>query len=132
MASSTTQEVSEIVEKDAQLGSEQEITLTPAAAEKLGALMEQKGVRDTHGLRVFIRGGGCSGFQYGMTFDSNPRPVDRVFEEHGLRVIVDPQSLQYMAGARIDYVEDPEGAGFHIDNPNMVTNCGSGGCAGCR
>jgi iron-sulfur cluster assembly accessory protein len=75
----------------------------------LDELMEQKGVRDTHALRVFIRAGGCSGFQYGMTFDSSPRPVDSVFEEHGLRVVVDPQSLQYMAGSSIDYVDDPAG-----------------------
>jgi iron-sulfur cluster assembly protein len=128
MASLTTEEVSGVVEQE----SEQGIRLTPIAAEKLGELMEQKGVRDTHGLRVFIRGGGCSGFQYGMTFDSNPRPIDTVFEEYGLRVIVDPQSLQYMAGSSIDYVDDPAGGGFHIENPNMVSNCSSGGCNGCH
>jgi iron-sulfur cluster assembly protein len=128
MASSTTQEATEIVEQENGQG----ITLTQAAAEKLSVLMEQKGVRETHGLRVFVRGGGCSGLQYGMTFDSNPRPIDRVFEENGLRVIVDPQSLAYMAGSSIDYVDDPEGAGFHIENPNMLSSCGSGGCSGCR
>jgi iron-sulfur cluster assembly protein len=132
MASSMAGEVTEVVEQDAPGPGGQGITLTPAAAEKLGLLMEQKGVRDTHGLRVFIRGGGCSGFQYGMTFDSSPRPIDSVFEEHGLRVIVDPQSLEYMAGASIDYVDDPEGAGFHIENHNMVSSCSSGGCSGCR
>jgi iron-sulfur cluster assembly protein len=128
MTASTVQEASEVVEQV----NGQRITLTPAAAEKLGVLMEEKGVRETHGLRVFIRAGGCSGFQYGMTFDSSPRPIDHVFEEHGLRVIVDPQSLQYMSGASIDWVDDPEGAGFHIENPNMVSSCGSGGCSGCR
>jgi iron-sulfur cluster assembly accessory protein len=128
MASLSTQEMSQVVEQD----NEQGITLTPVAAEKLGELMEQKGVRDTHALRVFIRGGGCSGFQYGMTFDSNPRPIDSVFEEHGLRVVVDPQSLQYMAGASIDYVDDPAGGGFHIENPNVASSCGSGGCGGCH
>jgi iron-sulfur cluster assembly accessory protein len=128
MASLSTQGTSEVVEQDNEMG----ITLTPVAAEKLGVLMEQKGVRDTHALRVFIRGGGCSGFQYGMTFDSNPRPIDRVFEEHGLRVVVDPQSLQYMAGASIDYVDDPAGGGFHIENPNVASSCGGGGCGGCH
>jgi iron-sulfur cluster assembly protein len=116
----------EVVEK------EQGITLTPLAAEKLGELMEQKAVRDTHGLRVFIRGGGCSGFQYGMTFDANPRPIDTVFEQHGVRVIVDPQSLEYMTGSVIDFVDDPAGGGFHIENPNMVSSCSSGGCSGCH
>ena len=131
MASLTTQETAEVVEQAPQVG-EQGITLTPVAAQKLGELMEQKGVRDTHALRVFIRGGGCSGFQYGMTFDSSPRPIDRVFEENGLRVIVDPQSLQFMAGASIDYVDDPAGGGFHIENPNLASSCGSGGCGGCH
>ncbi len=107
------------------------ITLTETAAEKLAAIMDEKGVRETHGLRVFVSGSGCSGLQYGMTFDSNPRPVDVVFEQQGLRVIVDPQSLQYMEGASIDYVEGPTGGGFHIENPNAVSNC-SGGCSSCH
>jgi iron-sulfur cluster assembly accessory protein len=128
MATSTTQAETEVVEQE--LG--QGITLTPLAAEKLGELMEQKGLRATHALRVFIQGGGCSGFQYGMTFDSNPRPIDHVFEEHGLRVVVDPQSLQYMAGSSIDYLDGPNGGGFHIDNPNMVSSCSSSGCSSCR
>jgi iron-sulfur cluster assembly accessory protein len=132
MAAPTTQEMTGVIEQDAPRREGEGIVLTPSAAEKLGELMEQKGVRDTHALRVFIRGGGCSGFQYGMTFDSSPRPVDSVFEEHGLRVIVDPQSLQYMAGSSIDYVDDPAGGGFHIENPNSAAACSGGGCSGCR
>lgn len=108
------------------------ITLSEAAATKLGEIMNEKGVRATHGLRVFVSGGGCSGLQYGMTFDSNPRDIDHVFEQHGLRVIIDPQSLIYMEGASIDYVEGPMGAGFHIDNPNAVSSCSSSGCSGCH
>jgi len=77
------------------------VTLTAAAAEKLDTIMKEKGVRETHGLRVFVSGGGCSGLQYGMTFDDNPRPVDSVFEQHGMRIIIDPQSRQYMEGASI-------------------------------
>jgi iron-sulfur cluster assembly protein len=127
-----TQEMTETVEQNALSPDGQGITLTPLAAEKLGELMEQKGVRDTHALRVFIRGGGCSGFQYGMTFDSDLRPIDHVFEEHGLRVVMDPQSFQYMAGSSIDYVDDPAAGGFHIENPNMVSNCSSSGCGGCH
>jgi len=128
MATPTTQTEMEVVEQEDGQG----ITLTPLAAEKLSELMEQKGVRATHALRVFIQGGGCSGFQYGMTFDSNPRPIDRVFEQHGVRVVIDPQSLQYMAGARIDYLEGPSGGGFNIENPNMVSNCSGSGCSSCR
>ncbi len=102
------------------------VTLTEAAAEKLDTIMKEKGVRETHGLRVFVSGGGCSGLQYGMTFDDNPRPVDSVFEQHGLRIIIDPQSRQYMEGASIDYVDSLMGGGFHIENPNAVSSCGCG------
>ena len=102
------------------------ITLTEAAAEKLNGIMTEKGVRETHGLRVFVSGGGCSGLQYGMTFDNNPREIDMVFTQHGMRVIVDPQSLQYMGGATIDFVDTLMGGGFHIENPNAVSSCGCG------
>ena len=67
------------------------ITLTENAADKLGGIMEQKGMKDTHALRVFVKGGGCGGMQYGMTFDA-PRETDEVYEQHGLRVIVDATS----------------------------------------
>ena len=116
------------------------INLTEAAAEKLTAVMKEKGLVETHALRVFVSGGGCSGLQYGMTFDASPRQIDTVFEQHGLRVIIDPQSLQHMSGAEIDYVDSPMGGGFHIENPNAATGCGcgtssgsgnGGGCSGC-
>lgn len=107
------------------------VTLTEAAADKLATIMAEKGVRETHGLRVFVSGGGCSGLQYGMAFDSDPQPTDHVSDQHGLRVIIDPQSFRYMAGASIDYVDNPLSGGFHIENPNVVSNCGSGGCSGC-
>ncbi|MEZ4860417.1 MAG: iron-sulfur cluster insertion protein ErpA [Caldilineaceae bacterium] len=102
------------------------ITLTGSAAEKLGGILEQKGIKETHGLRVFVKGGGCGGMQYGMTFDEGGREDDLVFEQHGLRVLVDPTSLFYIDGANIDYVENLMGGGFHIDNPNAVSSCGCG------
>ncbi len=114
------------------------ITLTATAADKLVEIMHEKGLADTYALRVFVSGGGCSGLQYGMTFDDNPRPMDTVFEQHGLRVIVDPRSLPYLVGASIDYVESSLGSGFQIDNPNAVSTCGcgqgsaQGGCSSCR
>jgi iron-sulfur cluster assembly protein len=108
------------------------VTLTETAASKLAGIMNEKGLAETHGLRVFVSGSGCSGLQYGMTFDANPRPVDVVTEQHGLRVIIDPQSLRYMGGASIDYVDGPGGGGFHIDNPNAASTCSSGGCSSCR
>lgn len=108
------------------------ITLTPAAAEKLAGLMDQKGVRQTHALRVYIAGIGCSGLQYGMAFDGAPREVDTVFEQQGLRVVVDPQSAAYLDGASIDYVDSPLGGRFQIENPNVVAGCGPGGCSSCH
>ena len=101
------------------------ITLTAAAAEKLGGVMESKGVKESHALRVFVKGGGCGGMQYGMTFDT-PREGDEVFEQHGLRVIVDPTSMFYINGANIDYIDNLMGGGFHIENPNATSSCGCG------
>jgi iron-sulfur cluster assembly accessory protein len=114
------------IEEQAGVEQTSAITLTPAAVGKLFGIMDEKGLRETHGLRVFVGGGGCSGMQYGMTFDNSPRDNDIVFEEQGLRVIVDPRSLPYIVGANIDYVDSLMGGGFHIENPNAVASCGCG------
>jgi len=102
------------------------ITLTETAAQKLGVILEQKGVKDTHALRVFVKGGGCGGMQYGMTFDDNIQESDEVYEQYGMRVVVDPTSMFYINGASIDYVDNLMGGGFHIENPNAVSTCGCG------
>lgn len=102
------------------------ITLTEVAAGKLGGILEQKGLRETHALRVFVKGGGCGGMQYGMTFDDDIQDADQVFEQYGLRVIVDPTSFVYVGGASIDYIDNLMGGGFHIENPNAVSSCGCG------
>ena len=101
------------------------VNLTPAAAEKLSGIMSQKGMADSHSLRVFVKGGGCGGMQYGMTFDE-ARDGDEVYEQHGMRVIVDSTSLFYIDGANIDYVDNLMGGGFHIDNPQATSACGCG------
>jgi len=101
------------------------ITLTESAAKKLGATMQGKDLPESHALRVFVKGGGCGGMQYGMTFDE-PRDGDQVYEQHGMRVIVDETSLFYVTGASIDYVDNLMGGGFHIDNPQAVSSCGCG------
>ena len=101
------------------------ITLTTSAVDKLGGIMTQKGLAQSHALRVFVRGGGCGGMQYGMTFDE-PRADDEIYEQHGLRVIVDPTSVFYIDGASIDYVDNLMGGGFHIENPQAVSSCGCG------
>jgi len=102
------------------------ITVTESAVEKLSSAMEQKGLDSSHGLRVFVQGGGCGGMQYGMAFEDNPKEDDEIYEQHGLKVIVDPTSLFYIEGANIDYVDSLMGGGFHIDNPQAVGSCGCG------
>ena len=77
-------------------------------------------------LRVFVSGGGCSGFQYGFTFDQNTTDGDTVVENQGVKLLVDPMSVQYLMGAEIDYTEGLEGAQFVIRNPNAQTTCGCG------
>ena len=105
---------------------EEQITMTAAAAEKLSGILDQKGMLDTHGLRVFVKGGGCGGMQYGMTFEDTTREGDEVYTQHNLKIFVDPTSLFYINGAVIDYVDNLMGGGFHIENPNAVSSCGCG------
>ena len=102
------------------------VTLTESAAAKLKGVLEEKGVAETHALRVFVQGGGCGGMQYGMTFDDSPRADDEISEQFGVKVIVDPISLFYINGARIDYVDSLMGGGFAIENPNATSSCGCG------
>src|SRR5512139_1094203 len=101
------------------------VTLTPMAAEKLQNILTEKSLLD-HGLRVFVAGGGCSGLQYGMAFEAQAREMDTIIDAHGMKVYVDPVSLEYLYGATIDYVDGLMGAGFRIDNPNAVAACGCG------
>jgi iron-sulfur cluster assembly protein len=101
------------------------VELTPLAAEKLQAIMQEKNLT-THGLRVFIAGGGCSGFQYGMAFENQMEEGDYVFESHGIRLYVDQASAMYLEGASVDYVDSLMGGGFRIENPNAVSTCSCG------
>jgi iron-sulfur cluster assembly protein len=102
------------------------ISFTDRGAEKVQEfLASQGGEINTAGLRVGVRGGGCSGFQYALAFDTE-RAGDQVFEDHGLRILVDEPSLPYVGGAIVDYVEGLQGAGFKVDNPNVIAACGCG------
>lgn len=101
------------------------IQMTEAAVKMVQDLLEQKQVPD-HGLRVFVSGGGCSGMQYGMALEEEPRPYDNVVESSGIRVFIDPTSMMYLAGATIDYVDSLMGGGFSIENPNAASSCGCG------
>jgi len=102
------------------------ITLTDKGAEKVREFLDsQATVADTAGLRVGVRGGGCSGFQYALAFDEQ-RDGDSVFEDKGIRLLVDKPSLPYVEGSVIDFVDGLQGAGFKVDNPNVIAACGCG------
>ncbi len=101
------------------------LVFTDAAAVKVGELIREEGNPNLK-LRVFVSGGGCSGFQYGFTFDENEEEGDTCVETRGVKLLVDPMSFQYLVGAEIDYREDLEGAQFVIRNPNATTTCGCG------
>src|SRR2546429_3088863 len=100
------------------------VSLTPAAAVKIRALMEEDA--EVSVLRVAIEGGGCSGFQYGLGFDRGAQEGDQVFDCEGVSVVVDPFSAPYLSGARVDYLETIQESGFKIENPNAVSSCGCG------
>ncbi|MBW7902411.1 MAG: iron-sulfur cluster insertion protein ErpA [Rhodocyclaceae bacterium] len=98
---------------------------TDAAASKVKELIEEEGNADLK-LRVFVTGGGCSGFQYGFTFDEVMNEDDTTLEKNGVTLLVDPMSYQYLVGAEIDYTEGIEGSQFVIKNPNASSTCGCG------
>jgi iron-sulfur cluster assembly accessory protein len=102
-----------------------QITLTAAAA---GAVRELLAKRNLEGyaLRVFVSGGGCSGYQYGMALEGNIRDSDLVYEQHDVKLVVDEISINYLRGSTVDYVDEIMGSGFKIDNPNAVASCGCG------
>lgn len=101
------------------------LTVTQSAAATVKMLLEQRNI-PSHVLRVFVQGGGCSGMQYGMTFEAAPEAYDEVVEVDGVRLVIDPTSIQYLRGATIDFVDSLMGGGFRIDNPTAVSSCGCG------
>jgi iron-sulfur cluster assembly protein len=102
-----------------------QINLTPSAATAVSDLLNKRNL-EGYALRVFISGGGCSGFQYGMALEGNVRENDLVFEAHGVKLVVDEVSISYLQGATVDYVDEIMGSGFKIENPNAVSSCGCG------
>jgi iron-sulfur cluster insertion protein len=101
------------------------LVFTDSAAAKVADLIAEEGNPELK-LRVFVQGGGCSGFQYGFTFDDAVNEDDTLFEKNGVTLLVDSMSLQYLVGAEIDYKEDINGSQFVIKNPNATTTCGCG------
>ncbi|SIR84747.1 HesB/IscA family protein [Natronorubrum thiooxidans] len=104
-----------------------EIEVTEAAAEEARGLLEREGLDKTEaGLRLFVQQGGCAGLSYGMRFDDAPDSDDTIYKHHGLRVFVDPASLKYIEGSILDYESGLQAEGFHVENPNVVSECGCG------
>jgi len=101
------------------------LDFTTAAASKVAELIEEEANEELK-LRVYVQGGGCSGFQYGFTFDEDQQEDDTAVDKDGVRLLVDPMSFQYLIGAKIDYKDDLDGARFIINNPNASTTCGCG------
>lgn len=107
------------------------IQLTASAAEIVRSLRLQQNLDESYALRVYISAQTCSGFQYGLALDNNARLTDAVFDSQGLKLLVDETSMQHMAGAKIDYIDDQRGKGFLVENTNIVPSCScQGGSCG--
>ncbi|HEX7485735.1 MAG TPA: iron-sulfur cluster insertion protein ErpA [Vicinamibacterales bacterium] len=104
---------------------ESAINVSSIAASKIMELLAEESKQDS-GLRVFVQGGGCSGFQYGLMIEESPGATDRIFESNGVKLYVDPISVRYLKGAEVDFVDNVAGGGFTIRNPNAVSTCGCG------
>jgi iron-sulfur cluster assembly accessory protein len=102
------------------------IMITPTAADEVRRYMEENGAAGDAGLRVGVLPGGCSGFQYGLNIEDTPGEDDMILESNGLRLFIDPFSLQYLSGVEIDYVTTFQGSGFTFNNPNSSGGCGCG------
>ena len=104
-----------------------EIEVTETAAEQALALLDGEGLDPAEaGLRLFVQQGGCAGLSYGMRFDDSPDDDDTIYKHHELRVFVDPASLKYIEGSVLDYESGLQAEGFHVENPNIVSECGCG------
>lgn len=108
-------------------GASRPLKVSEIAAEQALNLLEEEGLdTDVAGLRLFVQQGGCAGLSYGMRFDTEPEDDDSILEHHDLRVFVDPASLRYIEGSVLDFEGGLQGAGFHVENPNVVSECGCG------
>jgi iron-sulfur cluster assembly accessory protein len=107
------------------LGTQNPISLTAKAVEMVKDAIQREGLAD-FGIRIGVIGGGCSGFQYSMDFEKEPREDDTTLEQDGIKLFVDPMSAMYLQGVTVDYVVGLQGAGFKFNNPNAKSTCGCG------
>lgn len=108
-----------------------DINITSKALEEIKRIMKENNIPSEYGLRIGVRGGGCSGFTYSLGFDAEIKPTDNVIPFDGINVIVDMKSWLYLTGTEIDYVNDVNGEGFIFNNPNMSRSCGCGSSCSC-
>ena len=102
------------------------VNITPRAAEKANSILKERDLLPHGALRVFVAGGGCSGYQYGMALAASKEDDDIILEQLGVRIVIDPDSAQHLSGAEIDYVDDIMKSGFSVFNPNAVKSCACG------
>jgi len=107
------------------------VSLTPAACQAVRDLLVERKL-EGYSLRVYVSGRTCAGLQYGMALDNNPRETDLTFDTDGVSVLIDDQSILFMHGATIDFIDDARGKGFLVNNPNQVSACGSCESTGCE
>lgn len=107
------------------MSAERQVTVSENAARRIAQLIEMEGDRELM-LRLSVSGGGCSGFQYGFSFDKSAQQDDHLFERNGIKVVIDDTSLDLLTGSEIDFVEDLVGASFQVKNPNAASSCGCG------
>jgi len=108
----------------------EEIVITPKAAKQIKEIRRENSIPESHGLRVGVKGGGCSGFSYVLGFDAEPRQGDRIIESEGNKIFIDPKSLTYLSGTQLDFQDDLNGKGFVFSNPNATKTCGCGSSFG--
>ncbi len=112
--------------QDARVNAMLQLSLSEAASKKLKELIARNGTAEDTYLRVYVAGGGCSGFRYGMALDNKLHDGDEVIQDSGIKVVVDSTSKEFVEGSSVDYVESVQGSGFSITNPNNVATCGCG------
>ena len=125
MKAGTSREVHEFPGRTGWKGESGMVTITERAVSQVKTLLEKEN-QQGHYLRVYVEGGGCSGFQYGLKFVETKEDNDQVVEHDGVRVLIDPASALYLAGAEVDFTDGLNGSGFKVNNPNATASCGCG------